>query len=215
MVVVITVTTVVGAVAASGYVSRGGFWAKRIDPRVYVEDGRGSRATDSRGNHPQWNAVFTGEVYTTAERLRETAALAFVTSLRAAGEAIRHKPVQSVADLLAGVEQGGLMPPGLSIAENKTTVVSATGAFHVRYRPDPLAVEIISIPSYYRGGPALMVRVPEDDQPENGGGFRYFVAADLDGVSIPAPFARASELISAGWMTDTYKYKRLSAAGVR
>jgi hypothetical protein len=207
MVVMATATVVVLAVVAGGYVSRGGFWTPRVDPHVYVEGAGQQDGRYGRANYQQYRMVFTGEVYSTSERLRAASALAYVTWLRAASEAVAQRPLRSVEELLACVERAGLMPPGLSIAENKTTVVSDGATLYVRFRPAPLAVEVVSIPTDSRQGPALMVRVPEDDSSETGAASRYFVATQLDAVSIPAPFAPASEVIGAGWTVETYKYK--------
>lgn len=204
-------TAVVLAVTGGGYASRGGFWSPRVDARVYDEDGpeRGGRDSAERR---RGRAPFAGEVYTTAERLREVTALALVVSLRAAGAGINQRPARNIAELLAGVRESGLMPPGLEVAENGTTVVSAGGTHHVRYRPSPLGVEVVSVPHDAKGGPVLMIRIPDEEPAEGSAApLRYYASLRLEGVTLPAPFAPVSEVIATGWKSENYKLAPPSA----
>ena len=67
----------------------------------------------------------------------------------------------------------------------------------VRYRPEPLGVEVISIPSKPEYGPALIVRSLDGGLAKAEA--RLFVADQSQGMSAPGPFTSIPELIAGGW----------------
>jgi hypothetical protein len=138
-----------------------------------------------------------GEVGCTTHRIGEATALALSAGLYAATEQLnKHAPL-SVRDLLAGVAQKGLTPPGLVSAGSEGTFVSERGSLSVRYSPAPLGIEVVSIGSKPEHGPALIVRVP--DETSEKGEARLYIAGRLTGVTVPTPFASEAELIAMGW----------------
>src|SRR5437667_7659283 len=125
-------------------------------------------------------AVADGEVARTEERIREATALATATSLFAANESLAGRTPGNVTVLISGIREGGLMPPGMQSLD-QGEVDSAHGKLFVRYRPDPLGVEIISLGRQREDGPVLLVRVPDDGSED---GAQLFLATRLDEVMV-------------------------------
>jgi len=172
--------------------------ARGVDPRVTLEQGSGPSYRRSTGEGPSGIATaMDGEVARTADRIGEATALALSAGLYAATEQLNKRTPRGVRDLLAGVAQKGLMPPGLVGAGSEGTFVSERGGLSVRYRPAPLGIEVVSIGSKPEHGPALIVRVPDDTSEK--GESRLYIAGRLTGVTVPAPFASEAELIALGW----------------
>ncbi len=172
-----------------------------VDPRVTLEQGRGSSYKRSTVDVQSGIATaMDGEVTRTADRIGEATALALSAVLYAATEQINKRTPRSVRDLLTGVAQNGLMPPGLVITESAGTLVSAHGSLSVRYRPAPLGIEVVSIGSKPDYGPALIVRLPDETSDKSEA--RLYLAGGLQSVTVPAPFAPAGEVIALGWSPE-------------
>jgi len=180
----------------AGYLRAG----KSVDPSVTLEFAQ--RATNSRSSakQPVIPTLIDGEVACTADRIGEAVALALSTSLYAAGEQIRGRTLSSVRDLINGLTARSLTPPGLALSQADGVLASPHGTLSVRYRPVPLAIEIVSLGSKPEDGPALIVRVPAELSDK--GDAELFVANTLTGVKIPASFAPAAEVIASGWSPE-------------
>ena len=144
--------------------------------------------------------MISGEVAHTAERIGEATALALAASLYAANEQIRGRTSRNVQNLLAGLAAQNLLPPNLTISQAEGTLVSLSGNLSVRYRPAPLAIEVVSIGSEPDNGPALIVRIPDEALKQ--GEAKLFVANSLSFIRVPAPFAPAPEVIALGWSPE-------------
>jgi hypothetical protein len=187
---------ITAAILITGY-----FRATRaVDPRVMMEFN--NRVTANRIS-PRQIAIPTmisGEVAHTADRIGEATALALAASLYAASEQIRGRTPRGVRDLLGGLAARNLLPPELSFTQAEGTLVSPYGNLSVRYRPVPLAIEIVSIGNKPDNGPALILRIP--DEAFKQGETKLFVANSLSSVRVPAPFAPAPEVIALGWSPE-------------
>src|SRR5262249_27222997 len=137
------------------------FRTRSIDPRVTVEFGEAESAKQVFVRRPVIATMIDGEVARTADRIGAATALALSASLYAARENIKGRAPRAAVDLLAGVTAQNLLPPGVTLTQSGA-LVSAYGALSVRYRPAPLAVEIISVGHKPENGPALIVRIPDE-----------------------------------------------------
>ena len=176
---------------------------RAIDPRVTMEGGRSRDEEAAQGKDTSRRVVVTamdGEVARTADRAGEAQAVAIATSLYAASEQIKGRTPRTADDLLAGVAAQNLLPPGLTITQGEGAMASAHSNLFVRYRPVPLAIEVLALGHEPRDGPALLVRVPDDHTKD--GGASLFMATRIRDVNIPPAFAPASEVISAGWSPE-------------
>jgi hypothetical protein len=173
-----------------------------VDPRVTLRPERvsyGGRSAPGLGA-ARLAAAVDGEVSRTADRVTEATALAFSSGVYLASAGARGGPPRDVQTLVAGLAQTGLLPPGLATTGSAGTFASTWGSLSVRYRPAPLGVEIVSVASKPEYGPALVIRLP--DETEALGEARLYVADRLQGVTVPAPFAPAAEVIALGWSPE-------------
>ena len=176
---------------------------RTIDPRVTMESGSSADEKALKENEFRRRVIVTatdGEVARTADRIGEAKALAIATSLYAATEQLKGRTPRTAHDLLAGVAAQNLLPPGLSITEPEGALTSDHGSLFVRYRPAPLGIEVVAFGREPRDGPAILVRVPNENAKE--GSAILFMATRLSEVSVPSAFTPAAEVISAGWSPE-------------
>lgn len=208
--VVLSVAMVVVFVLSfAGYVRRGGFWSPKVEARVFNERDRSRNRQDNGTNGKQRMFAFQGEVYNEAEQVREAASLAMGTTLLAVQQSVERKPFSTVEGLLAGVVEAGLLPPGLNQDSGSTSVSSEHAVYYIRYRAEPLGVEVLSICKGKGDGVAIVVRLPDDEFAENA--LTYYVVSKA-GVQMPGAFAPAAQLIGAGWRPESFKAAEVSAA---
>ncbi len=186
-------------------------FVERLNPRITVEARSPSeRSRNERGERtaPASGAIFDGEVYRTEARLRETGALAIATSLYGIRAIAERRPVGSVGELLNGVTERNLVPPGLTLLPDQAAFASAHATLHVHFRPQPFGVEILSVPRTRADGACLLVRVPDIDGERAAGAdtrVRFYQAMRLEGVRLPQPFALPSEIQAHGWSVETMR----------
>src|SRR5215216_3596563 len=180
-----------------------------VDPRVTLTENQAQQIVERQRQQQvrAFMAASDGEVARTEERIREATGLATASSLFAAKESLDKRIPESVNALLAGVNNAGLLPPGMQIIASSGSVISARGQLFVRYRAEPLGIEIVSIGKERLDGPALLVRVPDDGMSEDGA--RLFLATRLDEITVPAPFAHAAEVIALGFAPEPLRAVKL------
>jgi hypothetical protein len=185
----------IAATLIAGY-----FRLRAIDPHVTMEFGEGASAKQAPARQAGVATTIDGEVARTAERIGEATALALSASLYAASEQIRGRASRGAKDLLSSLAARNLLPPGLALTRVEGNLVSTYGDIWVRYRPEPLGVEVISIGHKPSDGPALIVRIP--DELSEKGEAKLYVAGSLSAVRVPAPFSPAAEVIALGWSPE-------------
>jgi hypothetical protein len=179
------------------------FKSRTIDPRVTMEFNGAAPLKQTSVRQIIISTTIDGEVARTAERTGEATALALSASIYAASEQIRGRAPRDTRDLLSSLASRNLLPPGLALTQAEGNLVSTYGNVWVRYRPEPLGVEVISIGHKPSDGPALIVRVP--DELSDKGEAKLFIADSLRDVRIPAPFALSAEVIAMGWSPETLR----------
>lgn len=175
------------------------------NPRISFE--RGARASGGdaprRAGEPTAQAaVFDGEVYRTEGRLREASAVAIAASLSGVARSVERSPLRSVDELLEEIVRRGLLPPGVELVRERNLLVSERSTIHVRFRPEPFGIEIVSLGRERADGPGLLLRVPDDSASPQNARQRYFYSFRLENVSVPEAFAGASAVQAAGWQID-------------
>jgi hypothetical protein len=183
------------------------WWAGHFQPRITFAD-RPASTNSQRSQRVTGTpaAVFEGEVARTEVRLREASAVAIAASLAGLAAYAEGRPVREVSGLLRGMEERGLLPPGVTRAEDSTALETAYGTLHLRFRPQPFAVEVLALGRERRDGPALLLRVPEAEaQAGSQGASRYFSSLTLSEVKIPPPFATPTAILACGWRSETFR----------
>jgi len=182
---------------------------KTIDPRVTLDSASPfieAKSPASNSLQTTIVSVMEGEVARTADRIGEATALALSASLYAATEQLKGRAPRSVRDLVTGLAAANLLPPGLRLTQAEGTLAAARGTLSVRYRPAPLGIEVVALGREAADGPALIVRVPDENAEK--GEARLFIANRLSEVSVPAPFAPMAEVIASGWSPEPLRSSR-------
>jgi hypothetical protein len=181
----------------------------RVDPRINLVQDQARQIAERQWSQQAraFNAASDGEVSRTEERIREATALATAASLFAARESLNRRTPATVVDLLAGVNSAGLMPPPIRQLPGQGEAISSRGTLSLRYRPEPLGIEVISLGKERLDGPAILVRVPDDDISEPGAGL--YLATRLDQITVPAPFAPAAEVVALGFAREPLRAAKL------
>jgi hypothetical protein len=173
-----------------------------VDPRVTLRpesESYGGRSAPGLAA-ARLVAAMDGEVSRTSDRVGEATSLAFSSGVYLASAGVKGGLPRDVQTLVLGLARSGLLPPGLATTQSAGTLASAWGSLSIRYRPEPLGVEIVSIAAKPEYGPALILRLPDEasDKAEAG----LYVADRLQGVTVPAPFASSAEVIALGWSPE-------------
>lgn len=146
--------------------------------------------------------IFSGEVYTTAVRLRETAALGIAMSLAVFAEySEKASTPATLGDVLTSISKRNLSPPAFVIQNGEISSPSST--LLVRYQAQPLRFEILSHPKPGVNGPALMLRFPI--AAINGQTISYFQSSIARRYDSPQPFAAPDQITADGWTLEQWR----------
>jgi len=176
-----------------------------VDPRITLPPNQVQEILEQQRRQQvrAFVSVSEGEVARTEERIREATAVALGVSLFAATESLSHRIPASELALLSGVEKAGLFPPGMELIDNSVLITSERGTLRVRYRPEPLCIEVVSIGRERTDGPALLLRVPSmiagKDETRD---VVLYLATRLDEITIPQPFASEAQIIALGFAPE-------------
>jgi hypothetical protein len=182
---------------------RGGGRMATVDAQVTIGDaGSGSSADESLSLY-RWP---DGEVPRTAERLRDVTAVAIAASSSVVEGSLRGRIPRDAKELVAYIAQRQLIP-GDWLTAGLEVLQTPRGTIHVRYSPQQLMVEVISVPQDRKDGPAILIRLPDVENTRVGA--RYFESMQLDGIVYPAPFAPIAEIIASGWQPRLFKETRI------
>lgn len=179
-----------------------------VDPRITLPPNQVQeiRERQRRQQLQAFASVSEGEVARTEERIREATALALAASLFAATEAMAQRIPATEKALLSGVEQTGLLPPGMQLVDNSALASSVRGALQLRYRSEPLCIEVVSIGRERTDGPMLLLRVPSmisgKDESRD---VLLYIATRLDEITIPHPFATEAQIIALGFAPEPFR----------
>ena len=146
--------------------------------------------------------IFAGEVYDTAVRLKETAALGMAISLVVFAEySDQKRPPSTLKDILTAISQRNMVPPGFSIGEPDVSTPSSL--LLIRYQSRPLRFEIVSIPKAGIKGPIVMLQFPLASM--SGQTVPYYQSATTARSDIPTPFASPDQIVGSGWTLEQWR----------
>ena len=180
-----------------------------VDPRITLLSNEAQQRIE-RQRRQQVHAfmsVAEGEVSRTEERIREAAALALVATLVAANESLGRRTPASTNALLVGVNAAGLLPPGMRLDESSGLVHSVRGELQLRYRFEPLEIEVLSVGKERLDGPMLLIRVSQSSSHSkaNPEVAQLYIATRLDEVPLPRPFMSEAEIITLGFAPEPFR----------
>lgn len=190
--------------AAFGWISAR---RNRFTARVEIADPMIKTAQPKTKLDPAMPLLPDGEVERTAVRVREVSALVTGLALFVVNEGLARRNPASVEVLVSRFIERGLLPPG--IAQHAGGVLSSGNAvLYIRYRPEPLAVEVVSLGRERLDGPAILGRIITGEG--EAGESSLFLARDLGAVPLPAPFLPSSQIAAMNWSVEPLR-ERLPA----
>lgn len=164
-----------------------------VDAQVSIGDARGDPISSHEPPTYSWP---DSEVPRTAERLRDVTAVAIAASTFVLEGAMTGRTPHDAAEISTGMAQRRLIPSEW-LTKQSGVLQTVHGTLHVRYSPGTLSVEVISMPATRADGPAILIRIPDNENTTVGP--RYFESMNVDGILYPNPFAPVPEIIIAGW----------------
>jgi hypothetical protein len=180
-----------------------------VDAQVSIADGRNDPGSSPDPPSYRWP---DSEVPRTAERLRDVTAVAIAASTYVAEGAMTRRTPHDAPEIVLGIAKRQLIPPEW-LTSQSGVLQTAHGTLHVRYSPNDLSVEVVSVPSGRSDGPAMLIRIPDNENTTVGS--RYFESMQLDGITYPVPFAPIPEIIRAGWRERVFKQAQLASQAVK
>jgi hypothetical protein len=174
-----------------------------VDPQVSIGD-MGFDPTASRITPVyRWP---DSEVPRTAERLRDVTAVAVAAVTYVTEGAIKGHAPHDIGEIVVAIVERQLIPPEW-ITNQRGVLQMPHGTVHLRYSPDNLQIEVVSVPNKRVDGPAILIRIPDPENPNEGA--RYFESTHLDGIIYPDPFAPIAEIVTSGWQPRNYQQSQL------
>ena len=170
-----------------------------VEAQVSIGDAGSASPSNHAASVYRWP---DSEVPRTAERLRDMSAVAVAAMSFVVEGILAGRPPRDVGEIVSGVARRQLIP-GEWLTNQPGILQLPQGAVHLRYSANPLGVEVISVPASRQDGPAMLIRLPDDQNP--GVGARYFESLQLDGIVYPPPFAPLSQVIASGWQPRLFK----------
>jgi hypothetical protein len=180
-----------------------------VDPTISLEHQQAENPSGTKALTSAATLPDTGEVYRTADRLRDASALALAATLYASNQLINKRITTNAETLIRGISSTGLLPPGISTA-GRAMLLSDDSRFSLRFRPDPFAIEVLSFARSRELGPAVMVRIPSLN--DDGTGGSVFIADRLGDINPPSPFAPLPECVSQGWIDQPFDQAEIPQA---
>lgn len=180
-----------------------------VDPRITLLSNETQQLVERQRRQQvhAFTSVAEGEVSRTEERIREATALALAATLYAANESLAQRTPPTMNALLAGVNASGLLPPGMHLDDSTGVVRSVRGELQLRYRYEPLVIEVLSVGRERLDGPALLIRVAQSSiQGKTSADVaQLYIATRLDEIILPGPFASESEIITLGFAPEPFR----------
>ena len=171
-----------------------------VDPNVSIQRSQVDESSTLKASNNPIDLP-DGEVYRTADRLREASALALASALYAANGQANRQFIPDANALIAGIRPEGLLPPGMTI-DAGAMLLSNRSRLLLRFRPEPFVIEVLSFPRSREDGPALMIRIPAAGNDAEHGS--VFIADRLGDIDPPAAFDSLTNCVRAGWIDQTF-----------
>ena len=173
-----------------------------VDAQVSIADVMSEPASNRDPPAYRWP---DSEVPRTAERLRDVTAVAIAASTYVAAGAMTGRAPHDAREITLGIAKRQLIPPEW-LTNQLGVLQTAHATIHVRYSPSALSVEVISMPNSPADGPAMLIRIPDNENTTVGA--RFFESMHVDGISYPVSFAPIPDVIRAGWRERIFKQAR-------
>jgi len=180
-----------------------------VNARVEIDPLAEEARADVASAKAEGLRIFDGEVVRTALRTREASALALVAGLRASQALAKVQRFPSVEALSQALSGEGLLPPNVDPASGVPGVFgSRYGMLYLRYRVEPLGIEVVSVGKEEIDGPSLIVRL--DTSGGETSGAVVLRARQLGEVLVPEPFKPPYQVNPVDWQQELLRESKLA-----
>lgn len=149
-----------------------------------------------------------GEIERTALRVREVSALVTGLTLFTIREELHRRPVLTMEALLERFQSYHLLPPGISAQTAPGVLASENATLYLRFRPEPFALEMVSLGRTPLDGPAIIGRILTGNGTEAEASL--FLARSSETVTLPRPFAPMPEMIAQHWIAEPLRERNFT-----
>ncbi len=177
-----------------------------VDAQVSIGDAGSSTSSTSNVQNYRWP---DSEVPRTAERLQDVTGVAIAAVAYLVEASMNGRTPRDTGEMITGIMRRKLLPD--EWLTNQVGVLRTKHAtVHLRYSPRSLTLELVSVPNERADGPAILIRVPDNENTTVG--TRYFESMQLDGIVYPDPFAPIAAIIASGWQPRLFKQTQIADA---
>lgn len=198
IIVVATALGVIGGLLLTSFILAR---RQRVTARVEVAAPQVNAARSKAAASPQPSALPDGEVERTAARVREISALVLGLTLLAVQEAMAGQPAQSGEALTERFVAKQLLPPTIRPTAARAVLESETAVLYVRYRVEPLALEVVSLGRTSADGAPIIGRIVTGSDEHSA----LFIARQSKGATLPDPFLPAAQVIALHWSIEPWR----------
>lgn len=198
VIVLVTVLGVVGGLLLTRWmVAR----RQRVTARVEVAAPQIEAAPTNALASPPPKALPDGEVERTAARVREVSALVMGLTLLAVQEAIAGRAISSSEALSERFVAQQLLPPTIRPSSARGVLESDTAVLYIRYRVEPLALEVVSLGRSPDDGAPIIGRIVTGKEEHSA----LFIARQSKGATLPDPFLPTAQVIALNWSAEPWR----------
>jgi hypothetical protein len=205
LIVMTTVVIVFAGMLLVGWLNARSY---RVKARVEIADPTIEASAYTSSTRANSVNLPDGEVARMALRVREATGLLMGLVLLAVNEQMSNRTITSIDALLDLMLARNLFPPGIHRTESKGVLTSDRAIIYVRFRPQPLGLEVVSIGQERLDGPALITRLSTGG--DDNSGALLLVAKRTEGVNLPEPFASPAEVTALNWSIEPLRERQFT-----
>lgn len=175
----------------------------RVNARVEIAAPVAANEATASPASPIAAVVPDGEVARLAARIREATGLLMGLTVLAVTEQMNHHTPATADALLQLMAQRNLFPPGVTETATKGALTSERAALYLRYRTQPLGIEVVSVGRERLDGPAVIARL--DARGDDHSGAMLLIARSATGITLPEAFKPLPEIAALGWSVEALR----------
>ncbi len=198
VIVLVTALSVIGGLTLISVIAAR---RQRVTARVEVAAPQLEAVSSKASTSPKPSALPDGEVERTAARVREVSALVMGLTLLAVQESIAGRSLPSSEALTEGFVARQLLPPTMRPAAARAILESDTAVLYIRYRVEPLALEVVSLGRTAEDGAPIIGRIVTGSDEHSA----LFIARQVKGAALPDPFLPAAQVIALHWSAEPWR----------
>ncbi|MEO6725929.1 MAG: hypothetical protein ABI977_13250 [Acidobacteriota bacterium] len=202
-VVIATTVIVIAGTMLLGWMSARNY---RVKARVEIADPVVETSANALPALANASSLPDGEVARMATRVREATGLLMGLALLAVTEQMNNRALTKAEALIDLMAQRNLFPPGIRPTTAQGVLSSDRATIYVRYRSQPLSLEVVSIGRERIDGAAVVARLTAGG--DDNSSTLLFVSKSIEGVKLPEPFAPLSAVAALNWSIEPLRERQ-------